>query len=72
MVSTWRYRSFKDLNLMRPRSPIIVVLCGSIIYLFWNWPQIMLLTLGVLYVGSGVVVRIGGLLRRMLRKPEAA
>src|SRR4051794_23515293 len=26
MVSTWRYYSFKDLNLMRPRSPLILVL----------------------------------------------
>ncbi len=26
MVSTWRYSSFKDLNLMRPRSPLTVIL----------------------------------------------
>ncbi len=26
MVSTWRYRSFKDLNMFSPRSPIFVVL----------------------------------------------
>jgi CDP-diacylglycerol--serine O-phosphatidyltransferase len=72
MVSTWRYRSFKDLNLLRPRSPIIIVFFGSLIFLTWNWPQQMLLSLGVLYVGSGIVVRIGGILRRLFRRPEAA
>jgi CDP-diacylglycerol--serine O-phosphatidyltransferase len=72
MVSTWRYRSFKDLNLMRPRSPIWVVFLGSFIFMIWNYSQVMLLTLGVLYVGSGLVVRIGGLLKRAFRKPEVA
>jgi len=56
---------------MRPRSPIIIVFFGSLIYLFWNWPQPMLLLLGVAYVGSGIVVRIGGIVRRLLRRPEA-
>lgn len=72
MVSTWRYRSFKDLNLMRPRSPIWVVFLGSFIFLIWSYPQVMLLTIGVLYVGSGLVVRIGGILKRRLRNPEVA
>ena len=26
MVSAWRYWSFKELNLLRPRSPLILVL----------------------------------------------
>jgi CDP-diacylglycerol---serine O-phosphatidyltransferase len=72
MVSTWRYRSFKDLNLMRPRSPIWVVFLGSFIFLIWSYPQVMLLTIGVLYVGSGLVVRIAGVLNRRFRKPEVA
>lgn len=72
MVSTWRYRSFKDLNLMRPRSPFLVVIVGSFILLCWNWPQLSLLLLGSFYVGSGVVVRIAGVLRRLFRKPETA
>jgi CDP-diacylglycerol--serine O-phosphatidyltransferase len=57
---------------MRPRSPIWVVFFGSFIFMIWNYSQIMLLTLGVMYVGSGLVVRIGGLLKRAFRKPEAA
>ena len=73
MVCTWRYRSFKDLNLLRPRSPIMIVFFGSLIYLFWNWPQPMLLILAILYVGSGIAVRLGGLIRsRTGRRPETA
>ncbi len=64
MVSTWRYRSFKDLNLLRPRSPFSIILVGVIIYVFWNYSRIALLILGASYVGSGIVVRIGGLLKR--------
>jgi CDP-diacylglycerol--serine O-phosphatidyltransferase len=71
MVSTWRYRSFKDLNLMRPRSPILVIFLASLIYLVWSYSHAVLLALGVLYVGSGIAVRIGGLMKRAFRKPEA-
>ena len=72
MVSTWRYRSFKDLNLMRPRSWTMVIFLGSLIFLMWNYPQVMLLTIGVLYVGSGLAVRMGGIAKRLLRRAEAA
>jgi CDP-diacylglycerol--serine O-phosphatidyltransferase len=68
LVSTWRYRSFKDLNLGRPRSPLMVVMLGSLIYLIWNYSQPVLLAIAITYVGSGIVIRVGGILRRMLRK----
>jgi CDP-diacylglycerol---serine O-phosphatidyltransferase len=67
MVSTWRYPSFKDLNLMQPRSPITVVVLGSLIYLIWNFSQPALLGMSICYVGSGIVIRIGGIVRRRLR-----
>jgi CDP-diacylglycerol--serine O-phosphatidyltransferase len=67
MVGTWRYRSFKDLNLMRPRSPLLIIFLGSFIYLTWNYSQAMLLVLGVMYVGSGIAVRIGGLINKATR-----
>jgi CDP-diacylglycerol---serine O-phosphatidyltransferase len=71
MVCTWRYRSFKDLNLNRPRSPLLIVFVASFIYLMWNYSQVMLLVLGIMYVGSGIAVRIGGLLSRVLRPAGA-
>ena len=67
MVSTWRYRSFKDFNLLRPRSPLTIVLLGALIYLIWNYSQPVLLSMALTYVGSGIVIRIGGILRRRFR-----
>jgi CDP-diacylglycerol--serine O-phosphatidyltransferase len=71
MVSTWRYRSFKDLSLMRPRSPLTIILVGALIYLIWNYSRSTLLAMGVFYVGSGIVVRIAGSIRRRFRHEEA-
>jgi CDP-diacylglycerol--serine O-phosphatidyltransferase len=68
LVSTWRYRSFKDLNLARPRSTLTVIMLGSLIYLIWNYSQPVLLGMAVMYVGSGIVIRIGGVLRRLMKK----
>ncbi len=65
MVSTWRYNSFKDLNLLRPRSPLTVILLGCFIFLIWNYSQYMLLSMAGVYVGSGIVIRLAGLLRRL-------
>jgi CDP-diacylglycerol--serine O-phosphatidyltransferase len=64
MVCTWRYRSFKDLNLMRPRSPITVVALGMIIYAIWFFSKPFLLLLCGSYVFSGIVVRLVGSIRR--------
>ena len=70
MVSTWRYYSFKDINLLRPRSPLMVIVLGSLIYLIWNYSQVMLLAMAATYVGSGIVIRIGGIVRRHMRPPS--
>jgi CDP-diacylglycerol---serine O-phosphatidyltransferase len=64
MVSTWRYRSFKDFNLLSPRSFKSVITLGSVIYLLFNFSQPCLLALATTYVSSGILVRIGGLIRR--------
>lgn len=66
MVSTWRYRSLKDVQLLRPRSPLTVIFWGGLFYLIWNFPQPVLLAMAVAYVGSGIVVRLGGAVRRRL------
>jgi CDP-diacylglycerol--serine O-phosphatidyltransferase len=74
MVSTWRYPSFKDLNLLRPRSPWTFVAAGCLIYLIWSMPQPVLLAMAVSYMLSGIVIRAGGIVRRLLnphREPHA-
>lgn len=68
MVSTWRYWSFKDLNLLRPRSPLILVVMGGIIFGIWNWSQPVLLIMMSIYVGSGIAIRLGGILRRRFHR----
>jgi CDP-diacylglycerol--serine O-phosphatidyltransferase len=75
MVCTWRYPSFKEFNLLKPRSPLFLILIGSLVYLIWNFSQnvyfsqVVLLVLAVAYVGSGIAIRAGGVFRRrILRK----
>jgi CDP-diacylglycerol---serine O-phosphatidyltransferase len=72
MVSTWRYPSFKQISSTQPRSPLVVIVFGLLIYLIWNWAQIVLLILAVSYVSSGIVIRIGGIARRRLRRTPPA
>ena len=67
MVSTWRYYSFKGINLSKPYTPLILILLGAFIYGMWNYSQLILLAMSTAYVGSGIAIRIGGALRRRLR-----
>ena len=67
MVSTWRYYSFKGINLSKPYTPMIVILVAALIYATWNWPQPVLLVLAISYVSSGILIRIGGIIRRRIR-----
>ncbi len=71
MVSTWRYPSLKGIDLRRPRSPLTFVMIAAVLYLIWIASEPALLALGVAYVGSGIVLRIGGILRRRLRSGRA-
>jgi CDP-diacylglycerol--serine O-phosphatidyltransferase len=67
MVSTWRYWSFKELNMLTPRSPVILIVMGAIIFAIWNWSQPVLLILGATYCASGILIRAGGIMRRHFR-----
>lgn len=72
MVSTWRYPSFKQISSSKPRSPLIVLVLGAVA-IIWLWSQPVLLILAITYVLSGIVLRIGGLLRKRKRaRPHAA
>src|SRR5262249_862181 len=78
MVSTWRYYSFKGVSLTKPYTPLILLLLGVLITAIWFFPQPLLLGMSATYVASGIVIRIGGIIRRRLRHapppptPEAA
>lgn len=67
MVSTWRYYSFKGVSLTKPYTPLIIILLGGLIYSISNYSQPVLLAMATCYVASGIVIRIGGILRRRWR-----
>lgn len=72
MVSTWRYNSFKGINLSRPYTPLIIVVLAALIYAIWNYGQAVLVTMAGAYVGGGIVIRLGGIIRRRLRHTPRA
>ncbi len=67
MVSRWRYYSFKDIDLRRRRRFVTVIAMAALVAGIWFYSQPVLLALAVMYAGSGVVTRAGGVLRRRLR-----
>ena len=73
MVSTWRYPSFKQISVSKPRTPMIVLIVGGVAFLIWEWPQPVLLLAAVVYAASGIVIRVGGIIRRRRRsRPPAS
>jgi CDP-diacylglycerol--serine O-phosphatidyltransferase len=71
MVSTWRYPSFKQLSVSKPRTPLVAILMAGIACLIWFWAQPVLLLMASTYVLSGIMIRVGGIVRRRLRRPPA-
>jgi CDP-diacylglycerol--serine O-phosphatidyltransferase len=72
MVSTWRYPSFKDMSLLRPRSTAFLLAAGGFIYLLWHYTQAMLFLMMTSYALSGILIRLAGLIRRRMRPRGAA
>lgn len=70
MVSTWRYISFKDLNLVQPRKPLSLVFFGALIWSIWNYSQPVLLVIATVYLLSGFVLKGSSLLRRFRRSGD--
>jgi CDP-diacylglycerol--serine O-phosphatidyltransferase len=72
MVSTWRYPSFKQLNVGKPRTPLMVLVVGGLIFVIWQWSQPVLMGLATAYVLSGILIRLGSFVRRRRRMRAAA
>jgi CDP-diacylglycerol--serine O-phosphatidyltransferase len=64
MVSRFRYRSFKDLNLHSRQSYINILLIAAVLVGVFMDPQKTLLSAGLLYVLSGPALYLWGLPRR--------
>lgn len=72
MVSTWRYYSFKGISFSKAYSPLIIILVGGFIYGVWNYAQLLFLAMATTYVASGILIRLGGVLRRRLKPAPPA
>jgi len=64
MVSTWRYPSFKQLNFSKPRTPLIVLVVGGLIFVIFQWPQPVLMGMAMAYLLSGFFIRLSRLRRK--------
>ena len=64
MVSTFRYRSFKDLDMKSRRGRLFFLLFAAILALIWWLRQYALAGLLVTYAASAPLGRLAGLFRR--------
>jgi CDP-diacylglycerol--serine O-phosphatidyltransferase len=64
MVSTVRYRSFKELDLRSRRSFRVLILISVIIVAIWTHPRGVLLAMSYAYLASGLIGFAWGRLRR--------
>jgi CDP-diacylglycerol--serine O-phosphatidyltransferase len=64
MVSTWRFYSFKELNLGRPLNFRWIIAFGAMIALLWFFSRYVLFTLAVVYTLAGILARLSYLIRR--------
>ncbi len=69
MVSRWRYYSFKDIDFRRSRRFVTVVALAALIAAIWFYSEPVLLAIALIYVGSGVLPRAAGVLRRLRPDP---
>jgi len=69
MVSTWRFYSFKDINLREPRNFRWMIVFGGIIALAWFFSEYVFFSLALLYVLAGVLARLSFIFRRPMAPP---
>jgi len=69
MISTIRYSSMKQLTLGR-KSHLSILVIALLVALIFNYSKPMLLTLALLYSGSGPAYRVYSLIRRRKKSEE--
>jgi len=70
MVSRVRYYSFKTLDLRRPRSYLVIILLGLVVYLIFTYSEPVLLILALSYALSGPISRVTSKFRPHPPAPE--
>jgi CDP-diacylglycerol---serine O-phosphatidyltransferase len=69
MVSTWRFFSFKELNLGRPLNFRWVIVFGAVIGLGWHFSRYVLIAVALVYTLAGILARLFYLIRRPTMPP---
>jgi len=69
MVSTWRFYSFKELNLGQPRNFRWIIIFGAIIGLGWFFSRYVLFLIALVYTLAGVLARLSFVFRRSTLPP---
>ena len=69
MVSTWRFFSFKELNLRRPLNFRWIIVFGGIIGLGWFFSRYVLFLIALVYTLAGILARLSFILRRPTLPP---
>jgi CDP-diacylglycerol--serine O-phosphatidyltransferase len=69
MVCTWRFYSFKELNLRRPLNFRWIIVFGGAIGLVWFFSRYVLIMLALVYTLAGVLARLSFVLRRPTLPP---
>ncbi len=64
MVSTWRYYSFKELDLRRKRKFVVVLVVGAIVAGIWFYSEPVLMAIASTYLLSGVYLKLAQTLHR--------
>jgi CDP-diacylglycerol---serine O-phosphatidyltransferase len=69
MVSTWRFYSFKELNLGRPMNFRWIIVFGGIIGLGWFFSRYVLFVIALVYTLAGILARLSFVFRRPTLPP---
>lgn len=64
MISTWRYYSFKDLDLRRRRKFVVVIGVATLVGLIWFYSRGVLLLIATSYLLSGIITKLSHALRQ--------
>ncbi len=71
MVSTWRFYSFKGIDLRSRRSFRLLPIIAGLVAAIWYFSQYVLFIIALAYMLSGVLVRLFYVLRRRGSAPSA-
>lgn len=72
MVSTWRFYSFKDIDLGRRHPYVFMVALAALMAGLWYYSEVVLMALAIVYVGTALAWRSTYYLHRWRRQAALA